>query len=316
MSFYPDITSMRLSNSTVELFRSCQRKFEFRKLFKHPAYEDSIAAEVGKCLHTGYQNWLMYQDRDRAIMAMMLEYPVKLQVSDSDDRSIYAAYATLNSLFDSVNLQQYEIATLVIDGEMRPAIEVPFEFRISGIALDQAGLIPITYVGKIDAILFDRITQRYIVVDIKTTRRKLNDMTATYFFDEQALPYGMILEKLLGLEDQSFDVTYLSVFVDLMAPVATPYTFSKNKEYVEDWARGLMVDIQLMRTYFDIGWFRRDAGACQSWGKNCPYFDFCQVRDHGVIRKLMAEGESEENLIQVADHFGKPWVSMELELGV
>jgi len=312
------MTSLRLSYSSLGLLHSCARKLEFRKFYQHPRDDDSTEAGAGKAIHAGYQEYLKSQDRDKAAFAMMLNYPFKANANEDHDRSVYATYATLEALIDAAPLVEYEVAKLSVDGQEKEAIEVPFEFEIENFSLsEKAGEhIPVTYVGKIDAVLFNRETHEYSVFDIKTHRRKLNDLSPLYMFDEQCIPYSLIIERLLGSELNSLTARYISCYLDLVNPKVNVYPFPKTREAIEDWAKGLMVDLQQIKTFYNAGWFRRNPGACLNFNRKCAFFDICPTRDAATIQSIILQGqEGEFKQLPREDGFGTPWVKMKLDLG-
>lgn len=315
MTFHHKIQSLRLSHSSLGLLHSCPRKLEFRKFYLHPARDDSTEAGAGRAIHSGYQEYLKSQDRDMAAFEMMMNYPFSLNAEEDHDRSVYATYATLNALIDAAPLVEYEVATLNVDDKELAAIEVPFEFEIENFNLsEQEGeYIPVTYVGKIDAVLFNRASGEYGVFDIKTHRRKLNDLTPMYMFDEQCIPYALVIERLLGHELESITARYIAAYVDILNPKIGIYPFPKTREAIEDWAKGLAVDLQQIKMFYNAGWFRRNSNACLNFNRKCSFIDLCHSRDAETIQNIIlagSEGEPEK-----ADHFGEPWVKMKLDLG-
>ena len=145
------ITKLRLSHSSLRTFRSCARKLEFRKFHPTMSKDESLAGEVGHALHVGYQHYLVHKDRDAAIFAMLQRYPIHLNSNPSNSRSVEACYPTLNAMIDSGAFLEYEIAEIkCLDGEIRKAIEVPFQINITGFNLGDALSdihIPVIYVG-------------------------------------------------------------------------------------------------------------------------------------------------------------------------
>ena len=308
-----NITQLRLSHSSLQTFRSCARKLEFRKFHPTMTKDESLAGEVGHCLHVGYQHYLVHKDRDAAIFAMIQRYPIHLNSNPSNSRSIEACYPTLNAIIDSGAFLEYEIAEIkCLDGEVRKAIEVPFQIDIKGFDLGftpEGEPILIIYVGWIDAILYDKILDEYLVIDIKTTQWHLNDMTPVYHFDEQCIPYGIVLERILGRSLDTLTVKYLSVYIDIEKPKITPYEFKKTRIDIEDWARGLLVDLQMIKMYYQMGWFKRTPSACVTFNKVCQHFDICNQRDQTAIARHLTLDQTpyvEEEII--------PWIKLEMEL--
>ena len=302
--------SLRLSHSSIATFRSCPRKLEFKKFFPQSARDESINTGSGKSLHAGYQSYLIDQNREKAIWEMMLEYPIHLNSNPTHVKSLEACYATLNCMMDTGSFTEYEIAQIkCLDGVTRPAIEVPFQIDLKGFSLSDTEDIPVTYVGFIDAILRDVMIDEYLVTDIKTTRFTLNDMGAMYHFDEQVIPYAIVLERILGHALDNLTVKYMSVYLDIEKPKVTPYEYIKNKTDIEDWARGLLVDLQNIKMYYNMGWFKRQPSGCVSFNEVCKFFEICNRRDHENITQYLTLGEPE-----IEEKMFEPWIKLELEL--
>jgi len=304
------LSSLRLSHSSLATYRSCSRKLEFKKFYPLTRRDENVDTGVGKALHTGYQSYLIHGDRDKAIFDMMLEYPIHLNSNPTHVKSLEACYPTLNAMIDTESFTEYDIAKIkCIDGETRPAIEVPFQIDLPGFWLDADKTVKVIYVGFIDAILYDKIRDEYLVVDIKSTRWKLNDMTAVYHFDEQCIPYSIVLERILGHSLDSLTMKYMSVYVDIEKPKITPYEFIKNKTDVEDWARGLLVDLQTIKMYYNMGWFKRNPNGCVAFGRVCNFFEICNQRDSEMINTYLTLDEP-----PIEETPFEPWVKMDLEL--
>jgi len=268
-----NLEQFRYSYSSSMTFDSCARKLEFKKFYPSSARDRSLPGDVGKALHIGYQSYVVHGDRDRAIFDMQIAYPVDLNSNPTNLWSVEACYPTLNLMMDSGAFLEYEIAEIVcLDGKTRKAVEVPFQIDIKNFSLSDVRHIPVIYVGYIDLILRDRIMNEYLVTDIKTTRNNIIDLTPNYYFDEQCIPYDMILESILGHSLDSLLVKYMSVYVDIDKPKVTPYEFRKSREDIEDWARGLLIDLQKIKMYYNMGWFKRSPKACLAYKRVCEYF--------------------------------------------
>lgn len=314
-----------ISHSSQKLLHSCARKFEFRKMFNHPKRQSSLKAELGKALHRGFQDYLIHKDEEKATFEYMLAYPMHLCDNDNDSSSIQSGYATLQSIIHAVPLQEYEVAEIkCIDGITRPAIEVPFEIILEGYSLSEEENYTVSYTGYIDAILFNKREGTYVVVDVKTTQWKLPDFTPLYQFSEQCVPYGLVLEYMKGTPIDNFQIKYLSCQIDILNPNIQMYPFDKDKTDIEDWFRGLIIDLNLIKMYRSMSWYPRTGGGntCIAFNRKCEFFDICLARDPDIIRQMI-EGEI-ENMTQVElDEalYSKtlrqdwaPWVKFSLEV--
>ena len=307
-----DLEELRLSFSSQSTLRGCGQRFAFSKFYPRGSWDTSLAGEVGHCLHTGYQDYMVNEDRDHAMWSMMKRYPIDLNSMPTNNISMEACHSTMNKMMDSHMYMEHEIAQIVcLDGETRPAIEVPFEINIKGIEIEQDGRsIPVRYIGFIDAILYGISTGEYLVVDIKTTRVNLGDKTVLYIFDQQGTPYAMVLERVLGHALNYLQVNYMSVYIDIKEPKVTPYSFVRTEEDVKEWARGLLLDIELVNNYIKIGQFRRNSKSCWAFGRRCGYFDVCQHRENKeYVMSWMLNGVS-----PIPEPEFVPWISLDLEL--
>lgn len=305
-----NLKSLRVSYSSIATFRSCARKLEFKKFYPLTGRDESVDTGVGHALHTGYQSYLINRDRDKAIFDMMLMYPIHLNSNPTHVKSIEACYPTLNAMIDTGAFTEYDIAKIkCLDGVVRPAIEVPFQIDLTGFWLDDEQTVKVIYVGFIDAILYDKIRDEYIVIDIKSTRWRLNDMTPVYHFDEQCIPYSIVLERILGHSLNNLTSKYMSVFIDIEKPKVTPYEFIKDRTDVEDWARGLLVDLQMIKMYYNMKWFKRNSNGCVAFGKVCKFFEICNQRDEEQINEYLTLGQP-----AMEEAPFEPWIRMELEL--
>src|SRR6478736_10284968 len=152
---------LRVSYSSLNTAASCLRKFEFNKLYprKKRDSEEQFAAHVGKAMHGAVQHWLIHGDEDAALWTLMKHFPYLWEYNQArDDRSLEACISTLERILDSVDMTEWELVSIRLeateeypDGQVIPAIEVPFEIRLNGLTLSNGRQI--AYTGWIDAIL-------------------------------------------------------------------------------------------------------------------------------------------------------------------
>lgn len=290
---------------------NCLQKLEFRKLYPGQGQTRSVNADVGKALHAGHQHWMVHQDRERAIAEMMLRYPIDLENNPMKPRSVEACYATMNCVMDNVKLDEYEIAQIECkDGVVRPAIEVPFRIKLKDVFLDKAKTIPFEYIGFIDAILFHRMTGRYLTTDIKTHRNNAYDLSPLYVFSEQQIPYGICLEAVLGKRVEEFDVMYISVYVDILEPSVRCYTFTKTQNDLGEWMLNLAMDIQTYQQCYELEFWPRNGESCMKFGDKCSHIDYCGTRDRETRMAMMfvdgTEPYEREEIV--------PWIEFELDV--
>ena len=325
-----DKPTLRLSYSSLNVFESCPRKFEFDKFYpkRERVWEDNYAADVGSALHAGYQDYMIHQDREHAIWTFMRAFPVAGEWNqDNDFRSMEAALSTLEDMFDSVKMVEYELARIrrpntpaeleagLEGGVVVPAIEVPFEIRFPGLEIPPCGGFPegaaISVIGYIDAIAMNLGTGLYRTFDIKTSRQKLSDATGKFKFNGQQVPYGIVVDHIAGQPVESFEVLYLDCYIDILEPSTQLYPFLKNRTDLEDWATNKMLQFQRLQQYAALDFFPRTEGGCLFYNKPCRYLEPCMSRDRETLMEWFLLGDEPAK----GESFF-PWITADVNLGV
>ena len=290
---FPAIDRLQLSHSTAEAYDSCARKLEFRKLYQSSYWSDSQAADAGTALHHSWYKYLTSGGNvQEAVAQLALDYPIQYQQSPFQTRSLEACYSTLMAAIESNSLPGYELATIIHNGEEKPAIEIPFQINIKNFTLPHPEMsdgIPITWVGYIDLILHDIMQDRYVVLDIKSTRDDMPDYTPKFRWDSQCTPYGMVLERILNRPIDNFEVIYWVWYIDMLEPRIEAYPFMKDQTDVQEWAQALTVRLMTIKLYWELGWFPRNGKACRAFNRVCPHYDYCESRDRSFIEAMLEQ---------------------------
>ncbi len=320
---YP-LKRLVLSHSTQSGYRSCARRgIEFKKLFGTAANfqeldefgnpVDNFAADCGKAIHSGFQSFMIDRNEDNAIWRMLLDYPFQAEpFQDNSYRSMEAVYACLMAMTRHEFTSRYEIINIAVKNhetgelEERPAVEVPFCIELT----DTPMSVPVFYVGFIDLIVWDKLDEKFMVVDIKSHRDNTIDMAAKYEYDEQCVPYGLILEHILGHEVTEFKVGYLSCYIDLTEPRIRLYDFVKTQDHIKDWFIGLCIDVRQIAYYTDNLWFPRatNGGTCMAFRKKCAWLDVCSYRDPRVLVQILGD-KPRETLFHDDT---QPWITLKI----
>ncbi len=313
---YRKITELAVSDSSLGLLHNCPRKFEFRKMFMSDRSEDSLAANAGSALHAGIQHYAAYGNRNLALFEMLMEFPYQYDKGKMDARSWQSCVHMCETAMDywDTDMQEWEIAYINdIDGNPIPAFEVPFALVIEDFPFGKDGeTITLKYIGYIDFILHNKITGKYAVCDVKTTTADVGKKVYEFTFADQCLPYGLILETLLGQDiNRGFEVYYWMQYIHPLDATNVMLDFIKTKSDIQDWIVGFIEDINIIKKSYNAGWFRRRAKSCFSWGRPCQYFDLCNNRDISQIAAfiLMENSKFEPN----GKPRIKPWIEIKLE---
>lgn len=312
---------LEVSYSSLNLADSCLRKFEFNKLYPRRARDsDAFAADVGTALHHGYQNYLVNQDTDTAIWALLESYPYEGEFNQlRDDRSLETCISTLEEMIHEAKMDEWELMTIkrpntpeeveqgLTEGVIVPAIEVPFELRLKGLDLpDGRG---VAFTGFMDAALRHRGHGAVRTMDIKTHRRALEDATPKYRFDGQQVPYGICLEHIQGFSVDEFEVLYLDCFVDLVNPRVNLYSFHKDSVDLQEWLLNTVLRVQRIQRAMEMDYFPRTDGGCLNWNRPCYFLEVCQTRDREAVEDWLLMGEAPEHRQRTT-----PWIVAEIDV--
>lgn len=305
---YADIPRLRLSYSSTRTLIACPRKFEFSKLFNLVREDDTgHAALIGHLLHETLAIFLRTRDESAALGYLCTRYPIDTfkQYSPNDARSLEACYGTALALFADPLFDRLELSQIEVPGRgIVEAVEVPFEIHLDM----RIGMLPLSFIGYIDFICWDSHLQRHVILDLKTTRRNVNHMRAKFKFDEQMLPYSLVLETVLGATFQHVDVTYLLTYIDLLSPHIEPLTYTKTAVDLREWAQSLYVLITELQLYYRHRWFPRRSDACATFSV-CQFSSYCESRDSAWLGNYFRK----TGMIADEREF-EPWVSAHVEL--
>ena len=314
---YPDLKSrdfFELSNSSKQSAKFCMRKLEFRKLFGSAKSETSQPLSVGTAMHAGIQSYVAGNSREIALHELMLNFNFSFQTSPMDERGWQSCIHIATRAFDfwDTNMDEWEIAKIIDqNGNEIPAIEVPFAL----IYIHPQSSLKFKYIGYIDFILYNKIENKYYVVDLKTTTNA-GDLTADYKFAEQCLPYGLVLETLLGHDiTKGIDILYWTIYLKMLDTQNFLYPFTKSYADIQDWMFGFIRFADEIVDYLQFGWWSRRGNGCTAYYKPCYYLDVCELREIAKIKNFIMldnmEIEENENAINRIER-PKPWIEIEL----
>lgn len=289
-----------LSDSSESAWEFCKRKFEFRKFYLAPRGKSNYKMAIGHCMHACWQEWIRTKDEEAAVLKLIETYPADLSIyandenffNSQDPRSIESCYATLQALINNEKFAGFEIAEIdCLDGVRRPAIEVEFVidfYNEDGSRYTILGR-PVSYIGFMDAILFDMLNKEYQVTDLKTTTWTIKDRSGEFQFKGQALPYSLVLQKMEQHEEEftSFTVNYVSAYISLLEPKITIYPYKKTINDLNEWFTKLTFTLASINKFANLGWFPRRSGGCMSFNRPCSMADFCVSRDKDSIQRQM-----------------------------
>lgn len=309
---FPEFEVLEVSHSSRGSLHSCPRKIEFRKMYASSRRDETQATGSGKAMHEALQSWLVDKDVDKGLWKLISHYPIRFQKTSMDANSLEGCIGTYLHCIQSDLFNEWEIAYVVKpDGTKVPAVEVPFNLRMKVDFFGNGKMVWINYIGYIDLIMYNKIEDRYAVWDIKSTTKEA-DFATQFTFDEQCLPYGLVLQKLLNLDyTRGYEVGYWICKLHAVEHYEKLLTFTKDGNDVAEWLRGYLIDIHLLQTYHKLGFFPRNGSSCASWNRQCTFFDMCDTRDYNYLETMIGM----ENQELAGSDRPEPWVVIDLEVG-
>lgn len=267
------IVPIRLSHSTIEVFNTCERKFQLEKLLiTDSAREDTPDTVLGTAYGAGVADYLVHQDQTQALYKAWLAYWPELE---SDKKSVPHAIAALEKSFPVLDklLMDYEVAKLK-DG--KPAIELSFRIDINPTYY---------YVGYVDVVLRNRWDNTYVALDAKSTGLALLDLSPVYQNSAQVLGYSIVLDSIVGEELADYGCGY---FVAQLKKdfeiVIHPLVFRKTLLDRLNWFITLGGDIKRFELAEELSFYPRRGSSCLKYNRPCKFFGTCTLSSQDIPR--------------------------------
>jgi len=302
---------IRLSTSQLNMLETCPRKYWISNILDWPEYSDkspSLAAMSGTAIHEYIQALYAGKSRDEAMFAVFKIWDFSVEdvanEYNKNNRGFAATIITAEAAANELNISPVNLAS--VDG--KPAIEVVFaiKFEHKDWKADYA------YISRIDLIEFDSFTHRYTVADIKTHRSTIQDRTPQYKYNQQLIPYGIILQSLLGKDTSAFTVKYIDIYTDTVEPKVNTYSFPKTKADIDAWYQRILRVIRDTEDYLTTGIWPRTGIGCINYNRPCRLFkDYCGIEDAQTLQDFILQGKEPAERKEVDE----PWVEVTIKIG-
>lgn len=275
---------LEISHSGLNTFNSCPKKWAFRKAILNFNEErrSSTAADVGSAMHAGIQEYMVSRDTDRALEVLAKEHPIELDDNGKANQySLEASTITLLALIHSRQLDEYELATFIVDGEKKPAVEIGF------LVVIELEHIVLHLRGFIDLVLLSHASERFMAVDIKTTTPQgAAFFREKYLYDYQCTSYGIPLQGLLGVEGD-FDTAIFGIIQSDREPSFPFEPFRRTQQDVQDYYYWLLDACERIQRFWLAQQFPRGPNACVSYSKPCHFMSVCTLQTVPEMQNYM-----------------------------
>lgn len=256
----------RLSHSTMELVKTCERKYQKLKLLNTVEQrEDTVDTVFGKAFGDAVQCYFVTQSKEAAIMTCWMAYWPILQ---NTKKTQWRCLEALEAAFPVIDrmLETYEVA--YFNG--KPASELSFCLFTDS---------HYYFVGYIDLVLKHRITGKYIVLDAKTTGLELHDLSPIYKNSPQLIGYSIALDAIAGEDQSVYEVLYFVAKLGRASYEPTIEVFPYHKTLADrlHWFISLGMDIERLQRMEELNVYPMRGDACLKYNKPCMFFGTCDL---------------------------------------
>lgn len=270
-----------LSYSRLLTLNLCPRKFQLENIFGLAVRESNTTFAFGHAVGAGVQALVEHGDLNRALLSVMTAWDVGMYDEEhKSKKSLWYAVRATQRFYDLISdpasdiLRDYEIATFVVGGERKSAIELTFN-----IICDDG----YEYEGHVDLILKEKKANKYLILELKTTGFSNID-EAMFGKSAQAIGYSIVLDSIAADVggSSSYSVLYLVYKSGKME--YEPLVFNKTPIERAKWVNNLILDIEQIKMYRDYGVFPARGQACYNYFRRCEYYDTCGMSDDNLTR--------------------------------
>lgn len=257
-----------LTYSTTDLFHSCPRKFQIKKLKAATGTQQritNVTFAFGHAVGAGVAVFDKTQSLEEAIWAAFLAWDMDLLAEErrtpgSNGKSFYEAVWALyayRNFYETSDLPDYETVNIE-----------------ATIALDfENGQF---YSGHVDELLRNKYTGRYRVKENKTTSFRNVD-AALYSNSDQALSYAVVIDMLGGAE---YEVLYTIYSTAAQEWIAMPFVKSALKK--AEWIQDQLLTADQIATYSALDFFPKRGRNCFAFSRRCEEYETCDLSLSGV----------------------------------
>lgn len=260
-----------LSYSSLLTLHSCPRKYE---LYKKKATEDEMKPDAainqnvtfayGHVVGEGIQQILEGRSEEEVIFNMAMGWHADLADEDlKRGKSFYLAVLAIQrfiALRNAGYLEDWEL----MEWNGRPATELSFSITFpDGFVLR----------GFVDAVLRHKVTGEVMVLECKTSSATAEN-PAKFKNSAQGIGYSVVLDVIVP-EVSSYKVLYLVYLTKQMQ--YEPYEFPKTYLQRATWIQELLLDIETIKMYENVGVFPMRGESCYAFYRECEYMNQCTL---------------------------------------
>ena len=310
---YYNLSHKGMSYSRSLTLHSCPRKFELDSKYQIKIRRNSVTFAYGHAIGEGIQAVLAGDSVDLALTKTILAYDYNEDDIGNDGEK--AAKKSIWWAVLSVELfaKQYQAGLYTfLDGWVVAEFDytgldgVVYKRKASELSFVVDCTEGYTYEGHIDLVLYNPSTNRYMVLELKTTGMS-SVSQASYKNSSQALGYGIVIDKIADSikASASFDVLYI-VYKSRTQEIV-PMLFTKTPVMRAQWLTGVIIDIQAVENYEANNYYPHRGESCYSYFRDCEYLAGECHMSTGMLERAYGKVEA----LEVNDDGSAQFMKME-----
>lgn len=268
-----------LSHSSSLTLHCCPQKFNLDKILPvDPAYEDDEGGHFvhGTAVGAAVQAYLVTGSKQAAYFAAAVDWDDDLEEekATSIKKSFWWSLAAIDHFITKWE-NEYATDFELVSFQDKPAIELGFRIDCG------EGFF---YRGFLDALLRNKKTNEFIVLELKTTRnREVHD--AVYANSGQPLGYSLIVDAIshfIGTEE----VSSYSIFYFIWKTSAQEWEvkeYTKTKVSRAKWIKNILLDMKHIAEFGEEDYWPEYGESCYAFFRPCKYFEVCSFSEKTLL---------------------------------
>lgn len=279
-----------LSYSRLLTAHLCPRKFQLENIFGLGMRTESVTFSYGHAVAAGVQSLVVHPDNlNLALVSTLAAWGVGIHEEElSDKKSLWYAIKMVQKFHSLIShpatnfLRNYEVAYFPDNtGRLIPAVELTFCIECHS---------DYVYEGHIDLVLKEREANKYLVLELKTTKF-VNINEASYKNSAQALGYSLALDSIARDMDAEGSYAVMYLVAKSTAQEYEPFVFNKTRAQRAQFINELLLDIEILEMYREVNIYPTRGESCFNFFRPCEYFNKCHLSDN-VLMALKQETDT------------------------
>ncbi len=277
---YPHLSRkpLRLSFSSFNLLHSCARKFHLLKNKDLSEYElakenreNNVHLDFGTTVGLGIQSYILSQDLEASIFGALRVYNFAAETPAKNSLSVVSS---IEAFAEEWPADEWEIVTY----KGRPAAELSFKLILDR-ELDDY------YCGYIDVVIRHKTEKTAVIVEVKTTGSKLDDLKPLYSNSAQGIGYSIILDAIEDEAIEGIDASWTVLYIAIqfkaqnIIPKIHLLPFPKQSKDRLEWLLNTRISYEHLIGYLDLDYWPKHGGSCLAFNRSCPLFGLCDLED-------------------------------------